>query len=118
MVSSGIGLHLELKGLLSAGARAVVLGAVACATMSTLTLAVLCLATRGAVIELLIVCGAALGGALAAFQLARRGATAVQTTRRRVAPPRWRRSAALLSAGAALTGSGAHRRVTGEHPAT
>ena len=37
-----------------------------------------------------------------------------------VAPSVSRRHAvpSLLGAGAALTGSGAHRRVTGEHPAT
>lgn len=117
MVSSGIGLHLELKGLLSAGARAVVLGAVACATMSTLTLAVMRLAARGAALELAILSGASVAGGLVAWQLARRAralfAAAPRVSLRHAAP-----APALLNAGPALSGSGAHRHASGEHPAT
>ncbi|MES1204971.1 MAG: putative sulfate exporter family transporter, partial [Pseudomonadota bacterium] len=116
MVSGGIGLHLELKGLLSAGARAVMLGAVACATMSTLTLAVMRLAARGAALELVILSTASLAAGLGAWQLARRArslfAPPPGVSRRHVAP-----ASAALNTGAALTGSGAHRQPTGEHPA-
>jgi len=117
MVSSGIGLHLELKGLLSAGARAVVLGAVACATMSTLTLAVMRLTARGAALELAILSAASVGGGLVAWQLARRAraffATAPRASLRHAVP-----AAVLLNASPALSGSGPHRRATGEHTAT
>ncbi len=115
MVSSGIGLHLELKGLLSAGARAVVLGAVACTTMSTLTLAVMHLAARGAALKLAILSAASVAGGLAAWQLARLAGSVFApppgASRRHVAP-----NAPLLNAAAATTGSGAHRRATGEYP--
>ncbi|HVY40927.1 MAG TPA: putative sulfate exporter family transporter [Polyangia bacterium] len=117
MVSSGIGLHLELNGLLSAGARAVVLGAVACATMSTLTLAVMRLAARGAALELAILSGSSVAGGLVAWQLARRAralfASAPRVSLRHAVP-----AVPLLNTGPALSGSGAHRHATGEHPAT
>ena len=71
-VSAGIGLHLEIKGLLSAGARAVVLGAAACATMSGLTLALMVLASRGCAAELVLTSVAAVGGSFALWQLMRR----------------------------------------------
>jgi uncharacterized integral membrane protein (TIGR00698 family) len=116
MVSSGIGVHLELEGLLSAGARAVVLGAAACSTMSGLTLAVMRLAERGALPQMAVLGGASILTALLFGRLARRGqarfAPVTGASRRHLAP-----SPALLSAGAALTASGAHRRVTGEHSA-
>ncbi|MES1208077.1 MAG: putative sulfate exporter family transporter [Pseudomonadota bacterium] len=113
MVSSGIGLHLELKGLLSAGARAVVLGAVACATMSTLTLAVMRLAARGAAVELAILSAVSIASGMVAWLLARPARSLFASTpgvSRRHAVP------ALLNPGA-LTGSGAHRHATGEYPA-
>jgi uncharacterized integral membrane protein (TIGR00698 family) len=115
MVSSGIGLHLELKGLLSAGARAVLLGAASCTTMSGVTLAVTHLASVGALGKLALVCGGALGGAYLALLVAERarGLTAsLGGSRRHVVP-----SPALLAN--PLTASGAHQRATtGEHPAT
>jgi uncharacterized integral membrane protein (TIGR00698 family) len=115
MVSSGIGLHLELKGLLAAGTRAVLLGAAACATMSGVTLAVTHLAAQGAVATLALVCGGSLAAAYLALLIARRArvSTAPAAGSRRHVKP----SPALLAN--PLTGSGAHRRAaTGEHPAT
>jgi uncharacterized membrane protein YadS len=118
-VSAGIGLHLQLKGLLSAGARAVILGAGASATMSGLTLALVTLADRGMRTALLSTALAALVGTFALWQLARRARRLLST-----AVPRPRRtnttSGAVVDALDALTASGAHRRVaatgaTGEH---
>jgi uncharacterized integral membrane protein (TIGR00698 family) len=115
-VSAGIGLHLEVKGLLAAGARAVILGAGASATMSGLTLALVMLADRGARVALLATSVVALAGTFGLWQLARRARLLVARA------PRRRRT--TTSGGAildALTASGAHRRaaatgVTGEHP--
>jgi uncharacterized integral membrane protein (TIGR00698 family) len=115
MVSAGIGLHLELKGLLSAGARAVLLGAVACSTMSGVTLAVTHLTAQDALGELLVVCAGALAAAYAALLISRRASVVTppsMASRRHVVP-----SAALLAN--PLTASGAHQRATtGEHPAS
>jgi len=114
-VSAGIGLHLEVKGLLAAGARAVALGAVAATTMSALTLTILTFSSRGAVPGLLATCVASLAGSFALLQLARRARAFVagapgEVTRRR-------RAAAGL--GAALTSSGAHHASpSGEYPAS
>ncbi len=113
-VSAGIGLHLELKGLLAAGVRAVALGAVAASTMSALTLTLLTFAARGSETGLLVLCTSSLAGSFALLQLARR-------TRAGVAAPgevtRRRRAATGLAP--ALTGSGAHRRApSGEFPAS
>jgi uncharacterized integral membrane protein (TIGR00698 family) len=118
-VSAGIGLHLEVKGLLSAGVRAVLLGAGASATMSGLTLALVTLANRGLSAALVVTAAAALGGTFAIWQLARRArralATAEISRRRRTTTA----GGAILDA---LTASGAHRRAaaatgaTGEHP--
>jgi uncharacterized integral membrane protein (TIGR00698 family) len=120
-VSAGIGLHLQLKGLLSAGARAVILGAGASATMSGLTLALVTLAERGMRTALLSTALAALAGTFALWQLARRARRLLTTA----VPPRRRTttSSGALVADAldALTASGAHRRAaaatgsTGEH---
>jgi uncharacterized integral membrane protein (TIGR00698 family) len=115
-VSAGIGLHLEVKGLLAAGARAVILGAGASATMSGLTLALVTLADRGMRAALLGTSVVALAGTFGLWQLARRARLLVAKA------PRRRRT--TTSGGAildALTASGAHRRaaatgVTGEHP--
>ncbi|HVV49194.1 MAG TPA: putative sulfate exporter family transporter [Polyangia bacterium] len=118
-VSAGIGLHLELKGLLSAGARAVVLGAVASATMSGVTLALVVLAGRGMRPQLLTA-AAALAGAGALWLVAQRLRVAMAAG----APQVSGRHRAITSSGAvfdaALTASGAHRPaaatgVTGEH---
>ena len=116
-VSAGIGLHLELKGLLSAGARAVLLGAGASATMSGLTLALVVLAGRGINAELFLSCGAAVVVSFLGWRLARRArwfvAAAAQVSRRHRAITMGGPSLAT-----ALTASGAHRRLsaTGEHP--
>jgi uncharacterized integral membrane protein (TIGR00698 family) len=115
-VSAGIGLHLEVKGLLAAGARAVILGAGASATMSGLTLALVMLADRGMRAALLGTSVVALAGTFGLWQLARRARLLLAKA------PRRRRT--TTSGGAildALTASGAHRRavatgVTGEHP--
>ena len=120
-VSAGIGLHLEIKGLLSAGARAVVLGAVACATMSGLTLALMVLASRGERGELVLTSVAAVGGSFALWQLIRRTRSfmlvSAEVSRRHRAMTA--SGPILVSAAAsALTASGAHRHAsaTGEHP--
>jgi uncharacterized integral membrane protein (TIGR00698 family) len=117
-VSAGIGLHLEIKGLLSAGVRAVVLGAGASATMSGLTLALVVLAGRGLHTELFIFSGAAVVVSFVAWRLALRArwfvAAAAQVSRRHRAVTM---SGPILAT--ALTASGAHQRLsaTGEHPA-
>jgi uncharacterized integral membrane protein (TIGR00698 family) len=114
MVSSGIGLHLELKGLLAAGVRAALLGAASCSTMSGVTLAVTVLTARGALVELLVFCGVVLTAACVAAQISRRPtvvAVPVTASRRHVVP----KPALLVNP---LTASGAHRRAaTGEHQA-
>jgi uncharacterized integral membrane protein (TIGR00698 family) len=120
-VSAGIGLHLEVKGLLSAGARAVILGAGASATMSGLTLALVTLAGRGMSTALLSTSIAALAGSFALWQLARRADRLLSAA----GVPRQRRTTAssaaiVVEALDALTASGAHRRAaatgaTGEH---
>ncbi len=119
-VSAGIGLHLELDGLLAAGVRAVALGAVAAATMSGLTLALLTLAIRGSGLQLLVTCAASVAGSFALLQLARRAKGALQqpvgVTRRRRVPP----SIGEPALATALTGSGAHHHTSpsGEYPAS
>jgi uncharacterized integral membrane protein (TIGR00698 family) len=116
-VSAGIGLHLEIKGLLSAGARAVVLGAGASATMSGLTLLLVVLAGRGLHAELFLTSGAAVVVSFIGWRLARRArwfvAAAAQVSGRHRAVTM---SGPVLAT--ALTASGAHRRLsaTGEHP--
>jgi hypothetical protein len=116
-VSAGIGLHLEIKGLLSAGVRAVVLGAGACATMSGLTLALMVLAARGLRAELLLTSAAAVGGSFAIWQLVRR------TRSLMVIAAEVSRTHRAITAGnpilaSALTASGAHGRASapGEQP--
>ncbi|HEY6475261.1 MAG TPA: putative sulfate exporter family transporter, partial [Polyangia bacterium] len=117
-VSAGIGLHLEVKGLFSAGARAVVLGAVASATMSGLTLALVILADRGMRAALLGTSVVALAGTFGLWQLARRARLLVAAAE---APRRRRTTTSGATILDALTASGAHRPaaatgVTGEHP--
>ncbi|HVU52684.1 MAG TPA: putative sulfate exporter family transporter [Polyangia bacterium] len=115
MVSAGIGIHLEVQGLLAAGARAVVLGATAASAMSGLTLTLMVLGARGVEPVLGATSLAALTGSFVLFQVARRARLAAsvpgEVTRRR-------RAAAGLPA--ALTGSGAHRHTSpsGEFPAS
>ena len=118
MVSAGIGLHLELKGLLVAGARAVALGAVAASTMSALTLALLLLAARGAEVRLLVTCAATLAGSFALYALARRTQSGDVTMV--VGDVTRRRRAAVTGLGAPLPGGGVHRHSSpsGEFPAS
>jgi len=115
MVSAGIGLHLELKGLLSAGLRAALLGAAACSTMSGVTLAVTGLTAQGKLFELLVFCGVVLTAAFVAAQISRRTsvtAPPLPLNRRHVAP-----GPALLAN--PLTVGGVRRRAaTGEQQAT
>jgi uncharacterized integral membrane protein (TIGR00698 family) len=112
-VSAGIGLHLELKGLLAAGAKAVVLGAIAASTMSGLTLALLIFAARGSEPGLLATSVSALAGSFALLQIARRtqamAAVPGEVTRRRLA---------AAGFGPVLTESGRHRLTSpsGEFP--
>jgi uncharacterized integral membrane protein (TIGR00698 family) len=120
-VSAGIGLHLEIKGLLSAGARAVVLGAGACATMSGLTLALTVLASRGLRSQLVLTSLASVGGSFAVWQLLRRTRSFMV-----ISAEVSRRHRSLTASGpifvsataSALTASGAHRHasVTEEQP--
>ena len=115
MVSAGIGIHLELPGLLAAGARAVVLGATAASVMSGLTLTLMVLGARGSQAGLVATSVATLAGSFVLFQVARRARLAAsvpgEVTRRR-------RAAAGLPA--ALTGSGAYHNhsPSGEFPAS
>jgi uncharacterized integral membrane protein (TIGR00698 family) len=116
MVSAGIGIHLELPGLLSAGARAVVLGATAASAMSVLTLTLMVLGARAGAEPVVVATSvAAIAGSFVLFQVARRARLAAsvpgEVTRRR-------RAAAGLPP--ALTGSGAHHPTSpsGEFPAS
>jgi len=107
--------------LLSAGARAVVLGAAACATMSGLTLGLMVMASRGLRTELLLTSAAAVGGSFAVWQVVRRTRSftviSAEVSRRHRAMTA---SGPILVSGtaSALTASGAHRpaSATGEHP--
>jgi hypothetical protein len=120
-VSAGIGLHLEIKGLLSAGARAVLLGAAACATMSGLTLALTIMASRGDRGGLVLTSAVAVGGSFALWQLVRRTRSFMV-----ISAEVSRRHRAMTASGpifvsapaSPLTASGAHRHaaVTGERP--
>jgi len=116
-VSAGIGLHLEIDGLLAAGVRAVALGAVSAATMSGLTLALLTLAIRGSQLQLLVTCGASMAGSFALWQLAQR---ARNTFRPSVGFKRRRTITASVdpALATALTASGAHSSPSGEYPAS
>jgi uncharacterized integral membrane protein (TIGR00698 family) len=51
MVSAGIGLHLEIRGLLAVGARALLLGLVAACSMAALTLELVMLGRQGGVLS-------------------------------------------------------------------
>jgi len=116
-VSVGIGLQMEIKGLLAAGVRAVALGAVSVATMSGLTLALLTLAVRGSELQLLVTRAAAMAGSFALCQLAQRARSAfrpsVGFTRRH-----WTIIGGAEPALAALTARGAHSSPSGEYPAS
>jgi uncharacterized integral membrane protein (TIGR00698 family) len=72
MVAASIGLNLRLEGLLGAGARAVVLGAVAASAMAGLSLGLVYLGARGLTVPLGVTAGAALAVTYAAFRAARR----------------------------------------------
>jgi uncharacterized integral membrane protein (TIGR00698 family) len=71
-VSAGIGLHMKLPDLLVAGARAVVLGAVAATAMAGLTLTLLVLGTRAAYPQLFAVAALAIAGTFSAYRMAGR----------------------------------------------
>jgi uncharacterized integral membrane protein (TIGR00698 family) len=116
-VSAGIGLHLEIDGLLAAGVRAVVLGAVSAATMSGLTLALLTLAVRGSQLRLLVTCGASMAGSFALWQLAKRARSYFRPS---VGFKRRRTITASVdpALATALTASGAHSSPSGEYPAS
>jgi uncharacterized integral membrane protein (TIGR00698 family) len=119
-VSAGIGLHLELKGLLAAGVRAVALGAAAAATMSGLTLILLIQAARGSEIRLLATCAASVAGSFALLQLARRAKVFLRqpvgvVTRRHPLPV----SLGEPALATALTARDAqHSSPSGEYPAS
>ncbi len=84
-VSAGIGLHLEIKGLLSAGARAVLLGAVGLRDDERSDPDADGLGEpRRALAELFLTSVAAVGGSFALWQLMRR------TRSFMVTPPRCR----------------------------
>jgi uncharacterized integral membrane protein (TIGR00698 family) len=116
-VSAGIGLHLEIDGLLAAGVRAVALGAVSAATMSGLTLALLALAIRGSQLQLLVTCGASMAGSFALWQLAQRARSYFRPS---VGFKRRRTITASVdpALATALTASGAHSSPSGEYPAS
>jgi uncharacterized integral membrane protein (TIGR00698 family) len=124
-VSAGIGLHLELDGLLAAGVRAVALGAVSAATMSGLTLALLILAVRGSTIQLLVTCAVAMAGSFAMLRLAQRAKIyfrpPVGFTRRHRASTGSEPmlASALTPSGAhVLAVSAGHSSPSGEYPAS
>ncbi len=100
-VSAGIGLHLDVRGLLGSGARAVAVGGGASLWMAGLTLAMITLASRGAASGAALV---AVGGLFASYTAYRAGASgeaAVRLIRSRFesgAPPRSRRRRGLLGA--------------------
>lgn len=69
-VSASIGLHLAFRTLLASGARAVAVGGGAALTVSGLTLAMISLASRGAVPAAVIVGGGGLAFSALAYRLA------------------------------------------------
>jgi len=75
-VAAGIGLHLGLRGLLTAGPRALVLGAVGASSMAALTLSLVLLGKRGGATPELIFGGLALSVAYFAFRAATAAAPA------------------------------------------
>ncbi len=121
-VSAGIGLHLDVRGLLGSGARAVAVGGGASMWMAGLTLAMITLASRGAPAGSALV---AVGGLFASYVAYRAGASgeaAVRLLRRRFdsgAPLSLSEATSLLRA---VEGEGAFedaflRRVLGQlHP--
>jgi uncharacterized integral membrane protein (TIGR00698 family) len=124
-VSAGIGLHLELDGLLAAGVRAVALGAVSAATMSGLTLILMILAVRGSEIQLLATCAAAMAGSFALLQLVRKAQAhwkppvAIARPRATTGNLDLTRASALTASGAhVLTASAGHSSPSGEYPAS
>jgi uncharacterized integral membrane protein (TIGR00698 family) len=113
-VSAGIGLHLSAEGLLSAGARAVALGAIAATTMSTLTLAIVMQAAAGVSPRLLLTCAASLGGAFALWLVARRARAALEVAHPPGEVTRRRRAALGLPPG--LPGQDRYASPSGEYP--
>jgi uncharacterized integral membrane protein (TIGR00698 family) len=83
MVAGSIGLNLRVEGLLGAGCRAVVLGAVAATAMAGLSLTLVLLGARGLYGPLAVTSVAAVAATFTAFRMAR---LAEQRADRRVRP--------------------------------
>jgi uncharacterized membrane protein YadS len=69
-VAAGIGLHLGLRGLLTAGPRALLLGAVGASSMAALTLSLVMLGQRGGPMGELMFGGLVLAAAYFAYRAA------------------------------------------------
>ena len=67
-VAVGIGLHLEVRGLLSAGSRALLLGSVGASSMAALSLCLVLLGKRGGLLGEALLGMIALAAALVAFR--------------------------------------------------
>jgi uncharacterized membrane protein YadS len=78
MVAAGIGLHLDVRGLLSAGARALLLGATGSATMAALTLVLVIMGKRGGLSAELLLGAIATTAALVAYRAAARAEAAAE----------------------------------------
>ena len=76
MVAAGIGLHLDVRGLLTAGSRALLLGAAGSASMAALSLALIVLGKRGGLVGELLLGTIAVAGAYVAFRATHRRAPA------------------------------------------
>jgi len=70
-VCAGIGFHLDLRGLLRAGPRAVALGAVACTTMATVTLSLVTTGKSSGPLGAALLGGIAILAAYLSWRLAR-----------------------------------------------
>ncbi len=121
-VSAGIGLHLDVRGLLRSGARAVAVGGGASVWMAGLTLAMITLASRGAPAGAALVAVGCFLAAYAAYRGAASGEAAARLLRGRFesgAPLSLAETTSLLGA---VEGEGALqepflRRVLGQlHP--
>jgi len=69
-IAAAIGLHLELRSLLSAGARAIAVGAAASCWMASLSLAMIVAASRGAPAAAALIAGTGLVVSYALFRVA------------------------------------------------
>lgn len=82
-VSAGIGLHLDVRGLLGSGARAVAVGGGASLWMAGLTLSMITLASRGAPSAAALVAVGGVLSAYAAYRVAASGEAAARSLRTR-----------------------------------